>query len=332
MFNDDIVLNVENLQVGFRVAKQLVTPVHDVSFRITRGKTLGLVGESGCGKSVTAQSIMHLLSNNGSITNGRISYRAKDGRLIQLESLTKFGKEMSKLRGSEISMIFQDPMASLNPVYTIGDQITEGLRRHSRLAKAEAIALAVDLMDTLGIPKAKDRLRDYPHQFSGGMKQRVMIAIAMICNPNLLIADEPTTALDVTVQAQIIELMQEIQKKFNTSIIIITHNMGIVAEMVDDLAIMYMGRIVEFGTGDSVFVKPLHPYTEALLSSVPVLGMKSRERLQSIPGSTPDVTNMPTGCAFRPRCKYAHEQCCSQPPEVKIGEKHAVSCWRYFGQ
>ena len=224
MFNDDIVLNVENLQVGFRVAKQLVTPVHDVSFRITRGKTLGLVGESGCGKSVTAQSIMHLLSNNGSITNGRISYRAKDGRLIQLESLTKFGKEMSKLRGSEISMIFQDPMASLNPVYTIGDQITEGLRRHSRLAKAEAIALAVDLMDTLGIPKAKDRLRDYPHQFSGGMKQRVMIAIAMICNPNLLIADEPTTALDVTVQAQIIELMQEIQKKFNTSIIIITHN------------------------------------------------------------------------------------------------------------
>lgn len=329
MMDKSVILSIKNLQIGFRVEKKTIIPVYDVSFDVKKGATMGLVGESGCGKSVTAQAVMHLLANNGSILSGRVTYRTKPGVEVELQNMTKYGKDMVKFRGSEISMIFQDPMASLNPVYTIGDQITEGLLRHNKVSKRQAMKLAAEMLEILGIPNASDRLKDYPHQFSGGMKQRVMIAIAMICNPNLLIADEPTTALDVTIQAQIIELMKEIQKKFGTSIIIITHNMGIVADMVDDLAVMYMGRIVEFGTGDQVFENPLHPYTMALMKSVPVLGIQSGTRLQSISGSTPDINDMPPGCAFAPRCEYAIDRCLEYPPELQMPDGHRVSCWRY---
>ncbi len=326
----DVILSVKDLQIGFRVEKKTLVPVNGVSLDVKKGITLGLVGESGCGKSVTAHSIMQLLTKNGSILSGSVTYRTKAGEEVQLQNMTKYGKEMTKFRGSEISMIFQDPMASLNPVYTIGDQIIEGLMRHEKIRKREALQRAEKMLDILGIPNAADRLKDYPHQFSGGMKQRVMIAIAMICNPNLLIADEPTTALDVTIQAQIIELMKEVQKQFGTSIIMITHNMGIVADMVDDLAVMYMGRIVEFGTGDQVFDHPMHPYTQALLKSVPVLGLQSGSRLQSISGSTPDINDMPSGCAFAPRCKYADERCLKQPSEVQMPDGHRVSCWHFI--
>ena len=327
--DNNVILSIKDLQVSFRNDTNTVIPVNGVSFDVKKGQTLALVGESGCGKSVTAHSVMQLLANNGAVTGGTITYRKKDGTEIELQKMKKFGKPMTKLRGAEIGMVFQDPLASLNPVYTIGDQIVEGLQLHEKISKKDAQKRAAEMLETLGIPNAEERLKDYPHQFSGGMKQRVMIAIAMICNPNLLIADEPTTALDVTIQAQILELMREVQQKFETSIILITHNMGIVADMADNLAVMYMGRIVEFGTGDQVFDNPKHPYTEALLKSVPVLGLGSDERLQSIGGSTPDINNMPKGCAFAPRCKYATLQCEQRPPEVVLPDGHRVCCWRY---
>jgi len=323
---NDVILSIDNLQTFFKVDRNDVKAVNGVSLEVKKGRTLGLVGESGCGKSVTAHSVMQLLPKRGRIAGGSITYRNKEGKEIELSSLKRNGKQMRDIRGKEIAMIFQDPMASLNPVYSIGAQIIEGLLQHEKISRKEAVERAVAMTTMLGIPMASERMKDFPHQFSGGMKQRVMIAIAMICNPSLLIADEPTTALDVTIQAQILELMKDVQAKFGTSIILITHNMGIVAEMADDVAVMYMGKIVECGTIRQVFTAPAHPYTKALLKSVPVLGIGERKKLEPIRGSTPDPSDMPEGCEFAPRCDFATEQC-TAPSDTYVEDGHRVRCW-----
>ncbi|WP_284639277.1 ABC transporter ATP-binding protein [Paenibacillus silviterrae] len=328
---EDLILKVENLQTQFDLGKRVVKAVNGVSFNVRKGSTLGVVGESGCGKSVTAHSILQLLPKLGRITDGSITYYSNAGEII-LSRLKKNGNTIRSIRGKDISMIFQDPMASLNPVYTIGDQICENLLQHESISKKEAFEKAVEMLTLLGIPHAASRMKDYPHQFSGGMKQRVMIAMAMVCNPRLLIADEPTTALDVTIQAQILELMKEVQAKYGTSIILITHNMGIVADMADDIAVMYMGRIVEFGSVRQVLGSPQHPYTKALMESVPVLGIGKHERLKTIRGSTPDPSERLEGCEFAPRCDFATDQCKAVPQEVDLGDGHRARCWNLEGR
>ena len=322
----DTILSVRDLRTSFAVGKKTVKAVDGVSFEVKRGRTLGLVGESGCGKSVTAHSIMQLLPNAGRAEGG-IFFSSKDGSGIDLLSMKKTDRRLRSIRGKKISMIFQDPMSSLNPVYRVGDQIIENIRTHEKVSGKEAADRTVEMLETLSIPKARERMNDYPHQFSGGMKQRVMIAMGLICSPELLIADEPTTALDVTIQAQILELIQNLQKKFNFTVILITHNMGIVADVADDIAVMYMGKIAEFGTKEDIFLRPAHPYTQALLKSVPVLG--NHGRLEPIRGNTPDPSDLPKGCAFAPRCDFCAGECESgkEPPENVIGENHRVRCF-----
>ncbi|NOU96161.1 ATP-binding cassette domain-containing protein [Paenibacillus sp. LMG 31456] len=328
--SNDLILKIDNLHTQFDLGRRVVKAVNGVSFSVKKGRTLGIVGESGCGKSVTAHSILQLLPKLGSITGGSITYY-KDQEEIVLSRLKKNGKAIRSIRGKEIGMIFQDPMASLNPVYTIGNQLCENLLQHERVSRKQAMEKAVEMMTVLGISKPAFRMKDYPHQFSGGMKQRVMIAMAMMCNPRVLIADEPTTALDVTIQAQILELMKEVQSQFGTSIILITHNMGIVADMADDIAVMYMGRIVEFGSVRQVLGSPQHPYTQALLKSVPVLGIGRNERLQTIRGNTPDPSERLEGCEFAPRCDFATAPCTIVPPETILADGHRVRCWNCRG-
>jgi len=330
--NSNIVLKVTNLQTKFHVGKRIVHAVNDVSFELKYGTTLGIVGESGCGKSVTAHSIMQLLPKAGYIANGVVRYYDKSGKERILSSFGRNSKEIRAIRGKAIAMIFQDPSSSLDPVYCIGSQIAENLFQHEKLSKKEGKLRVVNILMELGIPTPEKRYNDYPHQFSGGMKQRVMIATAMICNPDILIADEPTTALDVTIQAQILTLMKELQKNYGTSIILITHNMGIIAETCDEVAVMYMGRIVEFGSLEQIFNSPLHPYTKALLKSVPVLGVGKRAELESIRGITPDASIVFAGCEFEPRCDYACEKCKQFPPyDQTIKDNHHVRCWLYAG-
>ena len=312
------ILTLKGLKVQFRVGRRLVKAVNGVDLNVRRGKTLGLVGESGCGKSVTAHAIMRLLPKAGFIPEGEVTYYSNEGTVDILKHNPK-GKTLRDLRGRQISMIFQDPLASLNPVYRIGDQIVENIRQHNRVPKEAAMKRTVEMLKQLSIPQAEKRVLDYPHQFSGGMKQRVMIAMGLINDPELLIADEPTTALDVTIQAQILELMQDLQKKLGFTIIIITHNMGIVADMADDIAVMYMGKIVEFGSKREIFLNPAHPYTKALLKSVPVLGSGSNSRLEPIRGNTPDPSEMPEGCTFAPRCDFAMDICKTDPPNFDVG-------------
>jgi len=326
---DNNILEVRNLNTYFKVGRKTVKAVNGVSFTARRGKTLGIVGESGCGKSVTAHSIIKLLPKIASVETEGILFRPEEGKEIDLTTLADDGKPMRAIRGKDIAMIFQDPMSCLNPVYTVGDQVVENILEHNpKLPVSEAKNRTIEMFKKLGIPDAELRFDGYPHEFSGGMKQRVMIALGMINNPKLLIADEPTTALDVTIQAQILELMQEIQKEYGTTIIIITHNMGIVADMADDIAVMYMGKVVETGTREQIFRHPTHPYTEALLKSVPVLGTRNK-RLEPIRGTTPDPSEMPEGCAFAPRCDYATEQCSKEyPPVTDIGDMHRVACWK----
>jgi peptide/nickel transport system ATP-binding protein len=328
---NDIILTVNNLKTYFYIEKQVIKSVNGVSLKVRRGKTLGLVGESGCGKTVTALSIMQLIPELARIVGGSIVYHSQKAN-IELNKLRRNSKKMRSIRGKEIAMIFQDPMSSLNPVYTIGHQIIENLLSHESINKIDARKKVINLLSELGIPDPESRVDDYPHQFSGGMRQRVMIAMAMICNPSLLIADEPTTALDVTIQAQIIEIMKQLQRAHGTSIMLITHNMGLIAEMADDVAVMYMGKIVESGTIEDVLGNPQHPYTEALLNSVPVLGIGKRRRLEPIKGSTPDLLNMPEGCEFSPRCDYASEQCFIHPPVFDTGNGHLVKCWKHKGR
>lgn len=334
MEKKDIILDVKNLNTSFISDQKKVDIVKSVSFQLKRGTTLAVVGESGCGKSVTMNSIMRFLGNNGQITSDKIQYNAlQEGKVVeyQIGSIKKAnGPEMRALRGPELSMIFQDPMSSLNPVYKVGDQVAEGLLQHTKLTKKEARQKVLELFRKLGIPDPESRIDCYPHQFSGGMKQRVVIAIAMICNPELIICDEPTTALDVTIQAQIMELLKGLQVNDGKSIILITHNMGLVAEMADEICVMYMGRVVEFGSLEDLFDRTAHPYTKALLRSVPVLGLADDQQLETIPGITPNPADLKEGCEFANRCPDCSEKCrVGKIPAFEISKGHRVRCLQY---
>jgi oligopeptide transport system ATP-binding protein len=317
-------LEVKDLKTHFFTREGEVHAVDGISYALDRGKTLGVVGESGCGKSVGALSVMRLIPDPpGRILAGKIMFEGRD--LVELDE-----KDMRAIRGNDISMIFQDPMTSLNPVLRIGFQLAEGTRLHLGLSKKEADDRSVELLEAVGMPDARRRLRDYPHQFSGGMRQRVMIAMALSCEPKLLIADEPTTALDVTIQAQILELLERLQERFGMSILLITHDLGVVAGVSDDIVVMYAGKIVEKATTQRLFEDPQHPYTEALLGSIPRLDEEGRRKLANIPGLPPDLVHPPTGCSFHPRCKYATEECWTVEPELKPydgGTGHLTACW-----
>lgn len=317
----DVMLSVQDLHVSFKTFGGEVQALRGVSFNLYKGETLAIVGESGCGKSVTANTIMGLIPKPaGRIKNGSVYFKGKD--------LTKLDKsEMRKVQGVDISMIFQDPMTALNPTLKIGEQLTEGLRTHQKVSKAEARKKAIDLLELVGIPNPEERMRQYPHQFSGGMRQRIVIAIALICEPELLIADEPTTALDVTIQAQILELFEEIQERTGVSIILITHDLGVVAKIADRIAVMYAGKVIEIGEKREVFYTPQHPYTKGLLASVPRLDLKEEE-LQPIDGTPPDLFAPPIGCPFTARCPFAMEVCDRvYPATTSLSETHAVDCW-----
>lgn len=325
---NDAVITVKNLKTYIYTNERCNKAVDGVSFQVKRGKTLCVVGESGCGKSVTASSIMQLLPELSRIEEGEIIYHSERGD-IRIHELKKNGKTMRSLRGADIAMIFQDPMTALNPVYTVGFQIMENLRNHMKLSKKEARERAIELLRDMGIPLPEQRVDEYPHQFSGGMRQRAMIAMAMACNPKVLIADEPTTALDVTIQAQIFELMKKLQREHGTAILLITHDMGVVAELADEVIVMYMGIIVESGAAGDMFEAPAHPYTQALLQSTPILGRGRDQNIRPIRGSTPDPYERPRGCPFQPRCDYATEQCLQMPEERQISEGRSVRCWHY---
>ena len=319
--NERDILEMENLQVKFITEDGVVNAVNGVDLKLGYKKTLGLVGETGAGKTTTALAILNLVPDPpGVVECKKLEIDGQDVRSMTMSKL-------EQVRGKDVSMIFQDPMTALNPVFTVGEQIAEAIEIHEHLHKDKAMEKAGDMLELVGIPRT--RLNEYPHQFSGGMKQRVVIAIALACNPKLLIADEPTTALDVTIQAQVLELMNNLKEKYNTSMIMITHDLGIVAEVCDDVAVMYAGRIVEQGSLEEVFGETMHPYTEGLFNSLP--NIKNRQaRLKPIHGLMPDPTNLPTGCAFAPRCEYACEECSKSVPELKcINGTHKVACSRY---
>jgi peptide/nickel transport system ATP-binding protein len=325
---NDTIISVDDLKTFFYTNNRCNKAVNGVSFDIRKGKTLCIVGESGCGKSVTASSIMQLLPTLSRIEDGEIIYRSDKGD-IRIDQLQKNGKQMRSLRGSEISMIFQDPMTALNPVYSIGFQITENIRTHTNLNQKHARNRAIDLLRDMGIPLPEQRYHEYPHQYSGGMRQRAMIAMAMSCDPKVLIADEPTTALDVTIQAQIFELMERLKQEHGTAILLITHDMGVVAELADDVVVMYMGNIVEGGTKEQVLTNPAHPYTKALLESIPILGKGKDQEIEPIRGNTPDPLNRPKGCQFAPRCDFRTEACDTMPDENIFDQEHRVRCWNH---
>jgi oligopeptide/dipeptide ABC transporter ATP-binding protein len=313
-------LKVENLRTWFDSDRGPIRAVDGVDFEIEAGRTLGVVGESGSGKSVTALSVMRLVDAPGNIAGeSRILFEGRD--LTDLDE-----KTMEGIRGDEISMIFQEPMTSLNPVQRVGEQIAEAVRSHQSLGAKAAAERAVEMLELVGISEAPRRANDYPHQMSGGMRQRVMIAIALACNPKLLIADEPTTALDVTIQAQILELMTELRDRLGMAMMLITHDLGVVAEMCDDVVVMYAGRVVESGPVAEVFTSPQHPYTEALLQSIPMLGMTQAEPLRVIRGTVPSPLDWPEGCRFAPRCDYAFAKCAEDPPLFQIGSQQSA-CW-----
>ena len=324
----DIALSVKNLKTYFYTNNRCNKAVNGVSFEIKKGKTLCIVGESGCGKSVTAATIMQLLPTLSRIEEGEIIFY-KDDEKINIEKLPRNGKEMRDIRGSDIAMIFQDPMTALNPVYTVGFQIGENLKYHTDLNKKEIREKTISLLRDMGIPLPEKRVNEYPHSYSGGMRQRAMIAMAMACNPKILIADEPTTALDVTIQAQIFELMAKLKKDYDTAIMLITHDMGVVAELAYNVAVMYMGNIVESGSVGDVLRRPTHPYTKALLDSVPVLGRGKDQNIQPIKGSTPDPYDRPIGCQFAPRCNWADQSCEVMPEISNVTSSHEVRCHKY---
>ncbi len=314
-------LEVTGLKTHFFTRDGVVKAVDGVTFSLERGKTLAIVGESGSGKSVTALSLMRLIPDPpGKILEGSIIFDGKD--VLEMSDA-----EVRALRGNRIAMIFQDPMTSLNPVYRVGRQIGEALRLHKGMSKKEAFERSVELLDMVGIPNARERAKDYPHQFSGGMRQRAMIAMALSCDPDILIADEPTTALDVTIQAQILELMMEMQERTGAAIIIITHDLGVVADMADDVMVMYAGKQVEYGVADEVFYESLHPYTWGLLDSLPRHDVGEKSELHPIAGQPPSLINVPPGCAFHPRCPYSKDVCSSDTPELRdIAGGHLAAC------
>jgi oligopeptide transport system ATP-binding protein len=316
------ILEVKDLHVSFKTYKGEVKAVRGVDFHLNKGETIAIVGESGCGKSVTSQTIMRLIPNPpGVIKQGEIIFEGTD--------LTKASeKQMEKIRGSEISMIFQDPMTSLNPTLTIGTQIMEGLIKHQKLDKKTAREKAIEMLRLVGIPSPESRLDQYPHQFSGGMRQRAMIAIALACQPKVLIADEPTTALDVTIQAQIIDLMKALQEKTGTSIILITHDLGVVADIADRVVVMYAGKVVESGKLEEIFYQPKHPYTWGLLGSMPRLDLTRDQELLPIMGTPPNLLDPPKGCPFAARCQHAMSICTQEMPELdEVSSTHQVACW-----
>jgi peptide/nickel transport system ATP-binding protein len=320
---EEYLLEVDKLQTVFQTGKGEVTSVEEVSFQLKPGQTIGIVGESGCGKSVTSLSIMRLLGKHGNVKNGSILFNGKD--LAKLSEA-----EMRDIRGNEISMIFQEPMTSLNPVFTIGNQMMEGIRLHMKLGKKEARKYAIEMLNNVGIPRPEAIMDEYPHSLSGGMRQRIMIAMALSCMPKLLIADEPTTALDVTIQAQILELMKKLRSQSNTAIIIITHDLGVVAEMVDRIIVMYAGQVVEEADVYTLFDDPKHPYTKGLIGSIPHIDYDAEERLVSIPGAVPSLQNMPTGCRFHTRCEFVTERCIQEQPNLIHTDQdgnHKVRCW-----
>ncbi len=317
----EILLDIKNERLSFFTPAGEVKALNDVSFSMKQGEVLGIVGESGSGKSVTAYSLMGLTAFPGKLIGGTLHFNGHE-----VEKMSE--KEFRKMRGEEVSIIFQDPMTSLNPVYTIGNQIEEMVRLHTDKDKKQARERAKELLELVGINEPEKRLKQYPHELSGGMRQRVMIAIALACEPKLLIADEPTTALDVTIQAQILELMMELREKMGMSIIMITHDLGVVANMCEKIAVMYAGKIVEYGTTDEIFYNPQHEYTKGLINSIPKLNQKEKERLVPIEGSPVDMLNPPAGCPFAPRCRSCMKICLREmPPRTELSDTHDTQCW-----
>jgi oligopeptide/dipeptide ABC transporter ATP-binding protein len=315
-------LSVKDLKTYFYTEEGVVKAVDGVTYDVQEGETLALVGESGCGKSVSAMSILRLIPfPPGRIVDGEVLFDGED--ILKMDDT-----EIRRVRGNRISMVFQEPMTSLNPVLTIGKQLTEAIELHLKLDKEAAVARAIQLLEMVGVAEAERRVNDYPHQFSGGMRQRVMIAMAMACNPRLLIADEPTTALDVTIQAQVLEVMARLSREFGTAVIIITHNLGVVARYADRVNVMYAGKIIETSTAEKVYADPRHPYTLGLLNSVPRLDQATGEKLIPIEGLPPDLGHLPPGCAFYPRCTYRVDKCKEEyPPLVMVAENHYAACW-----
>lgn len=314
-------LQVDNLKTTFQIDAGQVQAVRGISFHVNKGETVGIVGESGSGKSVSMLSIMRLLPENAKVEADRLTFDGEE--ILDLDE-----KEMRRIQGNEIGMIFQDPMTSLNPLFTIGEQIMEPIRIHQKVSKAEAKKRAIEVLKLVEIPSPESRLNQYPHEFSGGMRQRVMIAIAIACNPKLLIADEPTTALDVTIQAQILDLMRDLKKKFDTSIVLITHDLGVVASMCSRIIVMYGGQIVEEGTTREVFYHSRHPYTWGLIRSMPKVTEGEKQKLVPIPGSPPDLLAPPKGCPFAARCEHAMKICVQLPPvPLAVSDSHRAACW-----
>jgi peptide/nickel transport system ATP-binding protein len=329
--DDSFLLQIQELKTYFSTLDGEVRAVDGVSFAIEPGQTLGLVGESGCGKSVTAASILRLLPKRTSrIVSGEILFQRSNGEVVDMARLNSDGAMIRSIRGNDIAMIFQEPLTSFSPVYTIGSQIAEAVALHQRVNKQEARLRTIQMLEQVGIPNAAQRFDEYPHLFSGGMRQRAMIAMALSCNPRLLIADEPTTALDVTIQAQILELMKSLQQEFGMAILIITHDLGVIAEMADQVSVMYMGKIVESGDVRTIFRRPLHPYTVGLMRSIPHLGSRAKDRLTPIPGSVPDSRTILPGCAFAPRCPAPKRPACFEPvPLLEVEPNHTVRCTLY---
>jgi oligopeptide/dipeptide ABC transporter ATP-binding protein len=332
--NSENCLEIDDLQIHFKTLDGTVRGVDGVSLEIRNGETLGVVGESGCGKSVTAHSIMRLLPKRvAKIANGDIRFRRRTGEEVSLTSLEPNGPVIRSIRGNEIAMIFQEPMTSLSPMHTIGEQIMEAIMLHQKVGKREAEEKAIAMLEAVRIANARQFVRSYPHQYSGGMRQRAMIAMALSCNPSLLIADEPTTALDVTIQAQILDLMRTLQQEFGSAIMMITHNLGVINETADRIAVMYLGKVVEVADRVTLLKRPAHPYTVGLLQSVPAMGNQERTRLHPIPGMIPDPFNVPKGCAFFDRCPVKNKKsACKDPagvPLVEVEPGHMVRCTLY---
>ena len=326
-------LEISGLKTVFPTDDGIVNAVSDVSFEIGHGQTVGVVGESGCGKSITGLSLLQLVPSPGRIEAGEILFhRNGDDEPLDIAQVSPKSELMRQIRGNEIAIIFQEPMTSLNPVYTVGNQIAEAIVLHEQVDKKTAHERAIEMIARVGIPAPAQRVDEYPHQLSGGMRQRVMIAMALCCSPTLLIADEPTTALDVTIQAQVLGLMQELQAEMGMAIMLITHDLGVIADLADEVVVMYAGRVVERGTVDDIFYNPLHPYTQGLLKSIPILGKTPQKTLPSIPGTVPHPLGLPEGCSFQPRCSERMPEC-EQMPELAVinGESekggHAVRCW-----
>ena len=326
-------LEISGLKTVFPTDDGIVNAVNDVSFSIARGQTVGVVGESGCGKSITGLSMLQLVPSPGRIEDGEVLfYRNGSDEPLDIAQVSPKSELMRQIRGNEIAIIFQEPMTSLNPVYTVGNQIAEAIMLHDQVDKKTAHERAIEMIARVGIPAPAQRVDEYPHQLSGGMRQRVMIAMALCCSPALLIADEPTTALDVTIQAQVLGLMQELQAEMGMAIMLITHDLGVIADLADEVVVMYSGRVVETGTVDDIFYNPLHPYTQGLLKSIPVLGRTPQKTLPSIPGTVPHPLTLPIGCSFGPRCPERMPECDQMPQLAGINEKvendgHAVRCW-----